>query len=184
NAPWNRACGNCDCNATLAMARLPNTLRPGSPIRAAAPPWADAAANRLPAPPSRDAATLARCERLPPTERPQYARRRKKISAMSRLTHGARTHLGVEVFDHRRSARLVDEGAPRPVSMDGTGGLTTSSCLSRGNALRCRRGLGAHPRTATTHVPRGRCRIPRQKGINPARWLPPPRGAKHNINKK
>src|SRR5262249_426834 len=53
------------------MARLPNTRRPGSPMRAAAPPsvWAEAAANRWPAPPSRDAATPARCERLPPTER-------------------------------------------------------------------------------------------------------------------
>src|SRR5262249_23521728 len=71
NAAWDRACPNCDCNATLAMTRLPNTRRPGSPMRAAAPPsvWAEAAANRWPAPPSRAAATPARCERLPPTER-------------------------------------------------------------------------------------------------------------------
>src|SRR5262249_2277120 len=32
--------------------------------------WAEAAANRWPAPPSRDAAMPARCERPPPTERP------------------------------------------------------------------------------------------------------------------
>src|SRR5262249_50964846 len=71
NAPWKRACPNCDCKATLAMARLPNTRRPGSPMRAAVPPsvWADAAANRWPEPPSRPAATPARCQRLPPTER-------------------------------------------------------------------------------------------------------------------
>jgi hypothetical protein len=64
NAPWKRACPNCDCKATLAMARLPNTRRPGSPARAAAPPgaWADALVN-LPGP------SPARCERLPPNER-------------------------------------------------------------------------------------------------------------------
>jgi hypothetical protein len=38
-------------------------------MRAAAAPWADAEAIRLPAPPSRDPSTPARCERLPPTER-------------------------------------------------------------------------------------------------------------------
>src|SRR5262249_25051314 len=57
------------------MARLPNTRRPGSPARAAAPPsaWAEALANRWPVP------IPARCERLPPKERPAMLARPTRV---------------------------------------------------------------------------------------------------------
>src|SRR5262249_30092579 len=60
------------------MARLPNTLRPGSPMRAAAPPWADAAANRFPRPAARHAAAPTALRGPPP---PQGARIRGGAAA-------------------------------------------------------------------------------------------------------
>ena len=119
----------------------------------------------------------------------------EKISAMSRLTHVAGIHLGVEcsITDaarstpvgerpcHGRKARLVgDGGTPaRACSMDGPGGshyfFLTSSRLSRGGAPPGDSGEGWARTLAQRQriAPRGRCRFPGRTELPVAH---PPRG--------
>jgi len=118
---------------------------------------------------------------------------------MSRLTHVAGIHLGVEcsITDaarstpvgerpcHGRKARLVDDGGTpaRACSMDGPGGshyfFLTSSRLSRGGAPPggFGGGLGADLRAATTHCPARALPVPRQ---NRAPGGPPPARAAYS----
>ena len=120
----------------------------------------------------------------------------EKISAMSRLTHVAGIHLGVEcsITDaarstpvgerpcHGRKARLVgDGGTPaRACSKDGPGGshyfFLTSSRLSRGGAPPGDSGEGWARTLAQRQriAPRGRSRFP---GRTQLPVPPPPRGA-------
>src|SRR6516165_895623 len=75
NRPWNRADANCDRQATLAMARLPNTPRPpqlAPRIPASVP--AEAVVKRPPVPASRAVATRGDANERPAKLRPANAR--------------------------------------------------------------------------------------------------------------
>src|SRR6516164_193446 len=76
NRPWNRADANCDRQATLAMARLPNTPRPPqwAPPRIPASVPAEAVAKRPPVPANRAVATRGDANERPAKLRPANAR--------------------------------------------------------------------------------------------------------------
>src|SRR5262245_57473526 len=77
NRPWNRADANCDRQATLAMARLPNTPRPpklAARIPGPASVRAEAVVKRPPAPANRAVATRGDANERPAKPRPANTR--------------------------------------------------------------------------------------------------------------
>src|SRR5262245_3956291 len=94
---------------------------------------------------------------------------------MSRLQHVAGTRLGVEWSISRDPCWGAQSPPARAGSMDGPGGLTTSSCLSRGGPWGLSGGDWAHPRPAITHAPRGAFPLKNQTGATKFKNRPSPR---------